>query len=138
VKSIGISLKPLIAATFLTCVACGGGYTVVESGPDPYPPAYAYRYRHPHDRILLVYDPAIRVYTVTGYPNYYYSGGRYYRLKGNSWYRTSRLDGPWRVVTYKSVPPGLQKKYYKAKPVKEKKSPAQTRKHPSAQKKYKG
>jgi hypothetical protein len=129
VKSIQHSLKPVIAATLLTCVACAGGYTVVEPGPPPYPPAYAYRYRQPNDRVVLVYDPAIRVYTVTGYPHYYYSGGRYYRLRGTTWYRTSRLDGPWRVVTYKAVPSGLHGKY-KETPVKEKKSPGQSRKHP--------
>ena len=129
VKSVQYSLKPVIAAILLTCVACAGGYTVVEPGPQP--SAYAYRHRHPNDRVLLVYDPAIHVYTVTGYPNYYYSGGRYYRVKGSTWYRTSRLDGPWRTVSYKSVPSGLQRKYYKEKPAKQKKNKAQSRKHPS-------
>ncbi len=129
-KSIQSLLRPLIAATLLTCLACGGGYTVVEPGPHPYPPAYAYRPGHPNDRVMLVYDPAIRVYTVTGHPHYYYSGGRYYRVKGNTWYRTSRLDGPWRVVSYKYVPSGLHVKY-KQTPAKEKKNAGKSRKQSS-------
>lgn len=139
-KSIQYLLKPGIAAAFLTCLACasgGGGYTVVQPGPPPYAPGYAYRYRHPNDRVLLVYDPAIHAYTVTGYPNYYYSSGRYYRVRGNTWYRTSRLDGPWRAVSYKSVPSGLHQKYKpKQKPAKYKESAKHSRKHGRGQSKH--
>lgn len=120
-KSIQSSFKPVLAAMLLTCLACGGGYTHVEPGPPAVAPAYGYRHGYPNDRILLVYDPAIRAYTVTGYPHYYYTGGRYYRVRGSTWYRTSRLDGPWREVSYKSVPYGLkQGYYYKEKPAKQK------------------
>jgi hypothetical protein len=122
VKSIRYSFKPIIAGMLLTCLACGGGYTVVEPGPPAQAPAYGYRYGYPNDRVVLVYDPALRVYAVTGYPHYYYSGGRYYRLRGTTWYRTSRLDGPWRTIGYKSVPSGLQHKYYKEKPAKQNKA----------------
>ena len=129
-KSSQYSFKPIIAAVLLSCLACAsGGYTEVAPGPPSDAPAYGYRHHHPNDRILLVYNPALRVYTVTGYPNYYYSGGRYYRVRGTTWYRTSRLDGPWRVVSYKSVPAGLQKKYYKEKPAKPKKA-GKSGKHP--------
>ncbi len=119
-KSIQSSFKPLVATMLLTCLACGGGYTVVDPGPPSYAPAYGYRYGYPNDRVLLVWDPVIGAYAVTGYPHYYYYGGRYYRMRAGTWYRTSRLDGPWHVASYKSVPYGLQKKYYQEKPAKQK------------------
>lgn len=109
-RSIRHALEAPIAAALLACVACGGGYAVAES-PPPYAPTYAYRYRHPDDHVVLVYSPGLAVYRVSGYPNYYYSDGRYYRLRGGTWYYTSHIRGPWVATSYQSIPSGLHKKY---------------------------
>jgi len=111
VKSIRRTFQVPIAAMLLTCFACSGGYTAVDTSPPPHAPAYGYRYRHPHDHVVLIYNPDLAVYRVSGYRNYYYSDGRYYRLRGGTWYHTSHIKGPWVATSYQAIPSGLHKKY---------------------------
>jgi len=61
--------------------------------------------------VVLVYDPVLSVYAVSRYPDTYFYDGRYYRVSGNTWYRTTSISGPWATVSYQSIPPGLHNKY---------------------------
>ena len=97
-----------IALALLACVACGGEY---EESPPPYAPAYGYQYRHPDDHVLLIYDPELTLYRVSGYQDVYFANGTYYRLRDGGWYNASRFRGHWAPMGYESIPPGLQRKY---------------------------
>ncbi len=124
-KSIRYSLGFL---GLLALAGCGAGYAVNESsppsGPPPHAPAYGYRYHHPHDHVLLIYEPDLALYRVSGYRSYYFRDGSYYRLRSGSWYRASHIKGHWSAVGYESIPSGLQHKY-KAPKYKESKSSKQ-------------
>jgi len=112
VKSIRHRLTaPVAAATLIAFAACTGGFVVVDGGPPPYTPSHGYRHRHPVDHVVLVYNTDVSLYVVSGHRDCYYDGGRYYRLRGGSWYYASRINGPWVVVNYSSVPSGLHHKY---------------------------
>lgn len=106
---------PLLLAG-LALAGCGSGYavnegTVYDGGPPPHAPAYGYRYHHPNDRVLLIYDPALAIYRVSGHPSYYFRNGTYYRLRSGSWYTAPHFRGHWTAVNYPSIPSGLQRKY---------------------------
>jgi len=100
-----------IAATLLACVGCGAGYSTSEPAPPPYAPAYGYSYQHPQDHVLLIYEPDLTMYRVSGYHDVYFRNGTYYRLRDGGWYHASRIKGHWTSVGYESIPPGLQHKY---------------------------
>ena len=121
-RSIRHAFEGAVAALLLGCLACsgGGGYAVAHDSP----PAYAYKYRHPHDKVMLVYSPDLAVYRVSGYRNYYFNNGRYYRLRDGRWYYTSHIKGPWVATSYQAIPSGLHKKYKATPPghAKEKKN----------------
>ena len=111
-KSIRKTFTTPIAATLLLLAsACAGGFVVIEGGPPPYAPAHGYRHRHPVDHVVLVYSANLAVYSVSGYSDCYYDGNRYYRLRKGSWYYAPHVSGPWAVVSYSSLPPGLHNKY---------------------------
>ncbi len=58
----------------------------------------------------FVAPPALGFYVAVGVPyDLYFTGNNYYVCKGNVWYRSPRYNGPWDVVRYKALPPGLRK-----------------------------
>jgi hypothetical protein len=109
VKSIRHAFRAVVAVGLLSCVACGGGYSVAEPGPPDYAPAYGYRYRQGH--VVYIYDDRVSAYRVAHYHNVFYDHGHYYRLSGGTWYHTTHLSGGWTPAGHESVPPGLAKKY---------------------------
>ena len=100
-----------IAVVLLACVGCGSEYSASEPAPPPYAPAYGYSYREPYDHVLLIYDPDLVMYRVSGYNDVYFRNGQYYRLRNDNWYCASRFRGHWAPIGYGSIPPGLQHKY---------------------------
>ncbi|AAR34623.1 hypothetical protein KIP69_06350 [Geobacter sulfurreducens] len=49
-------------------------------------------------------------YVAVGVPyDLFYLSGSYYLWSGDVWYRSSHYNGPWGVVKYKNLPPGLRK-----------------------------
>jgi hypothetical protein len=62
-----------------------------------------------------VFDSRIGVYIVVGHPNHYYDGKRYYRLSGQSWQVSVRLDGAWVTIASQEVPARLRGKPKKHK-----------------------
>lgn len=109
--SIQSWLKLTAAVIVLTCLACGGGYSTTPNAPPDFAPANGYRYHHPTDHVLLIYDEPIGVYRVSGRPRWYYSGGHYYRVRGNTWYSAPHLHSQWTQVNTSSLPSGLREKY---------------------------
>ncbi len=96
--------------------AIGIGHTaapvVVEKehhpGPPPHAPAHGYRHKRP-DGVQLQYDSSMGVYVVIGHAGLYFSNDRYYRRGDSSWQVSLSIDGGWRAVPERSVPPGLRK-----------------------------
>lgn len=82
-------------------------------GPPPHAPAHGYRHKHP-DGVVLIYKSSIGVYVASGHPDIYFYKDRYYRLRDGSWRISVHIDGPWKAVASKKVPPGLWKKSNKA------------------------
>jgi hypothetical protein len=74
-------------------------------GPPPHAPAHGYR--HKHQGVDLVYDSGRGVYVVVELDNYFYFKGNYYRHKENQWEISVHIEGPWEVITQKSLPKGL-------------------------------
>jgi hypothetical protein len=81
---------------------------VYVQGPPPHAPAHGYR--HKQHGVELVYDSGRGVYIVVELPNYFYCKGYYYRRIENQWQIGVHVDGPWEVVSEKSLPPGLRGK----------------------------
>jgi hypothetical protein len=106
VRSIRHSLIIPVAVILLACFGSNVG-----ASPPPHAPANGYRYQHPADHVVLVFNSGLSLYVVSGYPNYYFFSGSYYRVSGDTWYRAPRVGGPWIVVSYASIPSGLHQKY---------------------------
>lgn len=81
-------------------------------GPPPHAPAHGYRHKHKHG-VELIFDAGLGVYIVVGYPNYYFYDDLYYHYHNGMWHASHILDGQWKVITNKKLPPGLQKKKVK-------------------------
>jgi hypothetical protein len=79
-----------------------------KPGPPPHAPAHGYRQKH--HGMELIYDSGLGVYVVVDFPNHYYCKGHYYRLRGIQWEVCVHLDGPWKSVSEKLLPPGLRGK----------------------------
>jgi hypothetical protein len=79
-----------------------------KHGPPPHAPAHGYR--HKQHGIELVYDSGRGVYVVVELPNHFYFKGHYYRHRETQWQIGVHVDGPWEVVSEKSLPPGLRGK----------------------------
>ena len=87
-----------------------------KKGPPPHAPAHGYRHKHGRDGVVLVYDTGIAVYAVSGYKNYWYNDGVYFRISGDSWEMSARIGGPWKVaVVDRDIPVKLKSKYAVAK-----------------------
>lgn len=96
-----------------------------RKGPPPHAPAHGYRHKHNRDNVVLVYDSGVAVYAVSGYKNYWFNEGFYFRLSGGTWEMSARIGGPWKVaVVDRDVPVKLKSKYAvaKSKPAKKSKS----------------
>lgn len=101
---------------FLTTLA--GGATLLLAGCvygpgegyglPPHAPAHGYRAQH--RRARLVFDSGLGVYIVSGYPDYYFLDGTYYRYYGGHWQAGGDLDGPWHQAGDRRLPPGLRRK----------------------------
>jgi len=90
---------------------------VYVQGPPPHAPAHGYRHKYQEHGVELVYDSGLGVYVVVDFPNHFYFKGHYYRHRDSKWEIGVRVDGPWKVVAEKSLPPGLRgKKKGKGKP----------------------
>ena len=81
----------------------------VKNGPPAHAKAHGYHRKH-IDGLELVYDSTYGVYVVTGKPDYYYCDGYYYRMYGNTWQASLRIDSNWAPATMVSLPPGLKTK----------------------------
>lgn len=59
---------------------------------------------------VFITPPRLGFYVGVDIPyDIFYISGRYYLYQDNYWYRASHYRGPWTVVKYKSLPPGLRK-----------------------------
>jgi hypothetical protein len=74
----------------------------------PAHPSHGYVYAH--GGIDMVFDSGLGLYIVTGYPDYYFFSGRYYRYHSPYWEYSSRLNGPWKMERYESLPRGLRER----------------------------
>ena len=67
-------------------------------------------YRHVHGGIEMVYDSGMGLYIVTGYPNHFFYGGRYYHYREPNWEISVNINGPWRQEAFQSLPRGLRER----------------------------
>jgi hypothetical protein len=81
-----------------------------QTGPPPHAPAHGYRHKH-HQGVNLVYDAEIGVYLVMGHDHCYFHKDSFYRFTNGSWEVSVGIDGKWRTIPGKKVPPGLKKKH---------------------------
>lgn len=99
--------RHFITAMLVTGAAATVGGCVVYPGPDDYgPPAYGYRYHHPYG-VDLDYDAGLGVYTVVGWPNYYFWDNRFYRFRRDRWEESPRFRGGWHGYDHDRLPRGL-------------------------------
>ena len=121
------SMRLIMVAAALLCamlivVGCSSSKKVVYSGsetqvevsrgksggPPPHAPAHGYRRKHKVDGFDLVYDPGRNVYIVVGYPEPFYSDGKYYRHKKKHWDVSVSMRGSWRKIKDSELPVGLR------------------------------
>ena len=58
--------------------------------------------------MVYLREPAI--YVAVGIPyDLFFVSGRYFYVRGNTWYRGPGYGGPWTPVVYRELPRGLQK-----------------------------
>jgi len=63
-----------------------------------------------HSAPTMVFLPEPSLYVAVGIPyDMYFYSGRYYHVRGNSWYWAPGYGGPWKTMVYSSLPPGLRK-----------------------------
>jgi hypothetical protein len=100
-KRVGLSLSAaLFVGTLATEARAAQVHINLHFGAPP--PIFL------HSAPTLVYLPQPAVYVAVGVPyDLYYAGGRYYYLRGNTWYWGPGYGGPW--VHAASLPPGLRK-----------------------------
>lgn len=110
-KLLSLSAVVLVCAMLMlvscTSIKVGAG-SGRKHGPPPHAPAHGYR--HKHHGVELVFDSEWGVYVVVDFPSHYYCKGHYYRLRESRWVRSVHIDGPWKSVSEKSLPPGLRNK----------------------------
>ncbi|MFH1719965.1 MAG: hypothetical protein ABIF19_21635 [Planctomycetota bacterium] len=83
------------------------GYTRSRgNGPPPHAPAHGYRRKH--SDLELVYDSQWGVYVVVDFPSHFYYKKRFYRHVDTHWEMGVNIDGPWKVVSQKAIPPGIR------------------------------
>jgi hypothetical protein len=82
-----------------------------DHGPPPHAPAHGYRTTHPRDGVVLVFDAGLGVYTVAGWPGYYWHSDHYLRWVDGSWRTSRRIGGSWVVVSLDRVPAKLAAKH---------------------------
>lgn len=59
---------------------------------------------------VFITPPRLGFYVGVDIPyDMFYISGRYYLWQDNHWYRAPHYSGPWGVVKYKNLPPGLRK-----------------------------
>lgn len=59
---------------------------------------------------VFIVPPGLGFYVGIDIPyDIFYISGRYYLWQDNYWYRAPHYRGPWTVVKYKHLPPGLRK-----------------------------
>jgi hypothetical protein len=81
------------------CVVNGGGYAddgYYDDSRD-YPPVHphdGYRYAYPGG-LTLIFDSGLGLYGVFGYPDYYYTGGYFYRWDSGYWNRSRYWNRNW-------------------------------------------
>ena len=62
------------------------------------------------ERPTMVYLAEPAVFVAVGVPyDVYFVSGRYYYMHKDNWFWAPGYGGPWVNVTYKSLPPGLQR-----------------------------
>ncbi len=116
--AIGVALFAMICAVSacksrVRYASTGTAVTGKASGPPPHAPAHGYRHKQANG-VVLVYESKLGVYVVSGYNNYYYDKS-YYRSRSSGWQIAVNIDGPWKSVSTKKIPRGLQKKKGKSK-----------------------
>jgi len=81
----------------------------VGNGPPAHAKAHGYRRKHAcgHE---LKYDVVYGIYVVVGVDNCYYHDGHFYRLSGDQWQVSLRVDSGWTSAKFDSLPPGLRTK----------------------------
>ena len=84
-----------------------------QMGPPPHAPAHGYRHKHhAHGQdVELVFDSAVGLYVVVGWPEHYWHDGHYYRHVDGAWQVSVQLDDGWSSASGKRLPPGLAKKH---------------------------
>lgn len=98
-----------VGLAFVAALAlAGAGCTVVYHGPPTHPePGYVYHYAGGID---LVYRSGIDLYVVSGMPNVYFYGGRFFRRERRHWLVTHHpRGGRWSRADRRSVPPPLRR-----------------------------
>ncbi|WP_298267495.1 hypothetical protein [Geobacter sp.] len=59
---------------------------------------------------VFIAPPRLGFYVGVDIPyDIFFISGRYYLYQGNSWYVAPHYNGPWGVVRYRSLPPGLRR-----------------------------
>jgi hypothetical protein len=95
----------IVTVASFTILSCALGYQFPPPTAEP-------GYVTTHGGVQLVFDSDIGLYVVTGYPDYYYYRGYYYRAHPGGRYERSRaIEGRWRSVDPGRLPPGLVRKY---------------------------
>ncbi len=62
-----------------------------------------------------MFDSQLGVYLVVGRPHYYFSSGRYLRIRDGVWQVSGQLERGWRRTPTENVPKGLRSKHAKRK-----------------------
>jgi len=91
----------------------------IGNGPPAHAEAHGYR-RKQIAGVEMVFDSALGLYVVVGYPDCYYCDGYFYRLNDAVWEMSLQPDHGWTYISVRSLPRGLQAKSngrYKDHPV---------------------
>jgi hypothetical protein len=109
-RQLALGALVLGATAALTgCVVPGGGYAGDGGYHDDYrdyPPAspqHGYRYAYPGG-LSLIYDSGLGMYGVYGYPDYYYTGGYFYRWNSGHWNRSRHWNRNWQRCDSRHYP----------------------------------
>ena len=114
IAAIGVGTLALVGCT-RTMVKYSDGTTTVatssstassKKGPPPHAPAHGYR--HKHGNTVLVYEKSLSLYIVSGHDGYYFHDDKYYRQHKGTWQAAKSMDGKWKKVKSKKLPPGLR------------------------------
>jgi hypothetical protein len=61
--------------------------------------------------VEVLFDTDCGVYVVVGLDKHFWFDGRYYRFHNSQWELSMTIDGGWKSVDVKTLPPGLRGKY---------------------------